>query len=75
MKNPLPQFRCVLFISRISLEVGNNLFIAISIYYLLQEIKEMKKKEAALVKWENEIGSKEQAFKTAEEVLTLNVLI
>ncbi|EYC45534.1 hypothetical protein Y032_0424g1216 [Ancylostoma ceylanicum] len=32
------------------------------------EIKEMKKKEAALTKWENEIGSKEQAFKTAEEL-------
>ncbi|KHJ92348.1 RecF/RecN/SMC protein [Oesophagostomum dentatum] len=32
------------------------------------EIKEMKKKEAALIKWENEIGSKEQAFKTAEEL-------
>ncbi|VDM73817.1 unnamed protein product [Strongylus vulgaris] len=32
------------------------------------EIKEMKKKEAALIKWENDIGSKEQAFKTAEEV-------
>lgn len=27
----------------------------------------MKKKEADLAKWENEIGSKEQAFKTAEE--------
>uniref|UniRef100_A0A0K0D941 Kinetochore protein SPC25 n=1 Tax=Angiostrongylus cantonensis TaxID=6313 RepID=A0A0K0D941_ANGCA len=27
----------------------------------------MKKKEADLAKWENEIGSKEQAFKSAEE--------
>ncbi|KAJ1360941.1 Structural maintenance of chromosomes protein 2 [Parelaphostrongylus tenuis] len=31
------------------------------------EIKQMKKKEADLAKWENEIGSKEQAFKSAEE--------
>ncbi|KAK6015660.1 RecF/RecN/SMC protein, partial [Ostertagia ostertagi] len=33
---------------------------------LNNEIKQMKKKEADLAKWENEIGSKEQAFKTAE---------
>ncbi|KJH40200.1 RecF/RecN/SMC protein [Dictyocaulus viviparus] len=31
------------------------------------EIKQMKKKEADLIKWEKEIGSKEQAFKFAEE--------
>ncbi|VDL69785.1 unnamed protein product [Nippostrongylus brasiliensis] len=35
---------------------------------LSNEIKQMKKKEADLAKWENEIGSKEQAFKTAEEL-------
>ncbi|PIO76828.1 RecF/RecN/SMC protein [Teladorsagia circumcincta] len=35
---------------------------------LNNEIKQMKKKEADLAKWETEIGSKEQAFKTAEEV-------
>ncbi|KAK6051271.1 RecF/RecN/SMC protein, partial [Cooperia oncophora] len=34
---------------------------------LNNEIKQMKKKEADLAKWENEIGSKEEAFKTAEE--------
>ncbi|KAK5965475.1 hypothetical protein GCK32_004386 [Trichostrongylus colubriformis] len=32
------------------------------------EIKQMKKKEADLAKWEKEIGSKEEAFKTAEEL-------
>ncbi|KAK6034682.1 hypothetical protein COOONC_27810 [Cooperia oncophora] len=35
---------------------------------LNNEIKQMKKKEADLAKWENEIGSKEEAFKTAEEL-------
>ncbi|PIO72864.1 RecF/RecN/SMC protein [Teladorsagia circumcincta] len=35
---------------------------------LNNEIKQMKKKEADLAKWETEIGSKEQAFKTAEEL-------